>query len=155
MFQNTMQQVMQRVPGVCNIRYDIFVFSSPGDHHKALDAAVRRLHENGLTIKLTKCELYHPSPEPEKRDAVQKAIAPRSQSEIRSPLGMASYCSRFREMVTLKKTLEKETTFRRKYKNRSQRHFFSAAKHMLLRVVVEPVDARNDNLQFDHHPSPQ
>ena len=86
-FQNTIQIVLQGIPGVCNISDDIFVFSKPEDHHKTLVAALRRLHDNGLTINLPKCEFYQTtikfygyifskdglSPDPEKVAAVHSA----------------------------------------------------------------------------------
>ena len=43
---------------MCNIIDDILVFSKLEDHHKTLDPAPRQLHDNGLTINLSKCEFY-------------------------------------------------------------------------------------------------
>ena len=107
MFQNTIQTVLQGIPGVCN--NDIFVFSKPEDHQKTLDAVLRRLHDNGLTINLSKCEFYQTtitfygyiflkdgvSPDPEKVAALHSAAPPKNANEVRSLLGLASYCSRF------------------------------------------------------------
>ena len=108
-FQNTIQTVLQGIPGVCNISDDIFVFSKPEDHHKTLDAALRRLHDNGLTINLPKCEFYQTtikfygyifskdglSPDPEKVAAVHRSSAPKNANEVRNLLGLVSYCSIF------------------------------------------------------------
>ena len=123
-FQNTIQTVLQGIPGVCNISDDIFVFSKPEDHHKTLDAALRRLHDNGLTINLSKCEFYQTtikfygyifskdglSPDPEKVAAVHSAAAPKNANEVRSLLGLASYCSRFiSNMATISDPLRRLT----------------------------------------------
>ena len=123
MFQNTIQQVLQGIPGVCNISDDMFVFSNPEDHHKTLDAVLRRLHENGLNINLTKFEFYQPSikfqgyifskdglsPDAENVAAVYEATAPKSPSEVRSLL--ASYYSRFiPNMATITDPLRRLTS---------------------------------------------
>ena len=77
---------------MCNISDDIFAFSKPEDHHKTLDAALRRLHDNGLTINLPKCEFYQTtikfygyifskdglSPDPEKVAAVHQRMPMKS-----------------------------------------------------------------------------
>ena len=109
---------------MCNISDDIFVFSKPEDHHKTLDAALRRLHDNGLTINLSKCEFYQTtikfygyifskdglSPDPAKVAAVHSAAAPKNANEVRSLLGLASYCSRFiSNMATISDPLRRLT----------------------------------------------
>ena len=95
------------------------------EHDAALDQTLRRLHESGLTINLTKCEFNKPSieffgnifsadglaPAPEKVEALQDAAEPRNTTELGSFLGMARCSARFiRNFATLTEPLGKLTS---------------------------------------------
>jgi len=56
-FQHTLQQLLQGIPGVCNLADDILVFApSYEEHNQALEACFKRLQEHGLTLNLGKCK---------------------------------------------------------------------------------------------------
>ncbi|GAA6090226.1 uncharacterized protein K02A2.6-like [Tachysurus ichikawai] len=105
-FQNTIQQVLQSIPGVRNFSDDILVYGNTADaHNRSLEAVFQRLHENNLTINKGKCDFHKTSleffgylfsnkgiaPDPTKNDMPP----PLNQSEMRSLLGMANYSVRF------------------------------------------------------------
>jgi transposase InsO family protein len=74
-----------------------------------LDATLRTIHENGLTINRDKCVFRQEyvdfnghrfgkdglSPDPRKVEALHAASEPISAAEVRSFLGLAQYCGRF------------------------------------------------------------
>ncbi len=61
-FQNTIQQVLQGIPGVRNFSDDILVYGTTADaHNRSLEAVFQRLHENNLTINKDKCEFHKTS----------------------------------------------------------------------------------------------
>lgn len=109
-FQNTIQQVLQGIPGVRNFSDDILVFGTTADaHNRSLEAVFQRLHENNLTINKGKCDFHKTSleffgylfsnkgiaPDPRKIEAITDMPPPQNQSEMRSLLGMANYSARF------------------------------------------------------------
>eukprot|EP00794_Sanderia_malayensis_P021168 gene21168-biopygen14712 len=109
-FQHTLQQVLQRIPGVGNLADDILVFAPSNEgHNKALEACLQRLQENGLTLNLSKCKLlkrnleffgFHftkhgTKPDPKKVDVFVNSPRPTNVSEHRSLLGMSNYSSQY------------------------------------------------------------
>ena len=91
---------------------------------KTLEAVFRRLHETGLTINKSKClfnqttiELFGlvfssdgVSPDPSKVTAIKHATKPNDVAEIKSFLGMTSYCSRFiKDYKTISEPLRRLT----------------------------------------------
>ena len=109
-FQNTMAQVLQGIPGVNNISDDIIVFgATPEAHDRSLRAVITRLLENGLTLNLEKCELNKTSldffghvftadgvkVDPKRIATIQQMQPPRDVADVRSLLGMLNYNSRF------------------------------------------------------------
>ncbi|KAL7851862.1 hypothetical protein SRHO_G00176470 [Serrasalmus rhombeus] len=109
-FQNAICQALQRIEGVKNLSDDIVVHGkTQADHDKSLIAVFQRLKEKGLTLNRDKCE-FNKSPleffgfifqaggisaDPKKVTAIKEASAPDNPTEVRSLLGMATYCSRF------------------------------------------------------------
>ena len=89
---------------------DVIVFSKDyRTHFQHLDHVFRRLHEEGLRIKISKCEfvlqqvhlLGHIvtfggiATDPVKIEAIQRYPLPTSTSDVRRFLGMTSYYRRF------------------------------------------------------------
>ena len=111
-FQETIHQVINRIPGALNISDDILVHSrTQEDHDRALAAVFKHLSDNHLTLNKTRCAFNKSSlkffghifsasgmsPDPEKVQAICEAPSPESAGELRSLLGMVGYFSRYIE----------------------------------------------------------
>ena len=109
-FQNVISEQIQNIPGAINISDDIIVYGkSPEEHNTALHAVLKRFDNSGLTLHPDKCEFNKSSlaffgfvfsadgisPDPEKVKAIHEACPPSSTSEVRSFLGMVTYCAKF------------------------------------------------------------
>ena len=109
-FQATINQILEDIPGTRNISDDIIVYGpDQKSHDHALEAVLQRLREKNLTLNKKKCEFNKSSREfygyifskdgvsldPNKIAAFQNISAPQNPTEVRSLLGMANYCSRF------------------------------------------------------------
>ena len=109
-FQKKVSDTINGIPCVKNISDDIYVGGTDKDtHDQHLKQVFRRLHENGLTINLPKCQFRVPtmlffghvfsekgmSPDPKKVEALQNVAPPTNASEVRSLLSSAAFCSRF------------------------------------------------------------
>ena len=109
-YQHIIQQVLQGCPGVRNISDDILVYGkNKEDHDRNLSQAMQRLKEKGLTLNKENCVFGAStvtffgfvlsadgvSPEGKKVEAIRDARAPTTAAEVRSFLGLATYCSRF------------------------------------------------------------
>ena len=106
-FQNAIRQTLGGIPGVLNVSDDILVYGkSPEEHDNNLKQVLSRLREKGLTLNKKKCAFSQDnlgyifskegmSPNPDKVSVLNDASAPSNPTEVRSPLGMANYCSRF------------------------------------------------------------
>ena len=110
MFQHIISDQIRDIPGAINISDDIIVFGKTRQQHdQALHAVLRRFSDSGLTISPEKCELHKDSltffelvfsakgvsPDPEKVKAIHDARPPKSVGEVRSFLGMVTYCAKF------------------------------------------------------------
>jgi hypothetical protein len=109
-FQNLIQSALSGLKGVINISDDILVFGKTDEEHREnLIACLERIRQKNLTLKKEKCEFFTDkieffghifsvnglSPDPKKVAALLEAPDPKSAEEVRSLLGMATYCSRF------------------------------------------------------------
>ncbi|XP_044170588.1 uncharacterized protein K02A2.6-like [Acropora millepora] len=109
-FQKKVSDILNDIPCVKNISDDIYVGGTDKDTHDChLKQVFHRLHENGLTINLPKCQFRVPtmlffghvfsekgmSPDPKKVEALQNVAPPINASEVRSLLSSAAFCSRF------------------------------------------------------------
>ena len=109
-FQKKVSDILNGIPCVKNISDDIYVGGTDKDTHDShLKQVFHRLHENGLTINLPKCQFRVPtmlffghvfsekgmSPDPKKVEALQNIAPPINASEVRSLLSSAAFCSRF------------------------------------------------------------
>ena len=109
-FQNAINEQVRDIQGVINISDDIIVFGETQEKHdEALEAVFRRLLSVGLTVNKEKCEFNKKSleffgfvfsrkgisPDPRKVKTIQEAKPPSSTTEVRSFIGMATYCAKF------------------------------------------------------------
>ena len=134
LFQNTIKQILADIPGALNISDDILVYGKDQqDHDINLAQTLKRVSENNLTLNKAKCvfnkqrleyngNVYSAkgvSPDPKKISAIKDFPSPTNASEVRSLLGMATYCSRFIEnfasISASLRDLTKMTTESQKY----------------------------------------
>ena len=109
-YQHTIQQVLHGLPSVKNISDDIIVFGKDkSEHDKNLHGVLGRLQERGLTLNSEKCMFSVPEitffgfdisargirPNNQSVEAIRNAPTPTNASEVRSFLGLASFCRRF------------------------------------------------------------
>ena len=110
MFQKVVNEQIRDIPGSLNISDDVIVFGKTQvEHDAALRAVFNRISEINLTLNRTKCEFNKSSltffgfvfssqgiaPDPRKVEAIKAATPPTTTSEVRSFLGMATYCAKF------------------------------------------------------------
>eukprot|EP00057_Strongylocentrotus_purpuratus_P013848 XP_011668322.1 PREDICTED: uncharacterized protein K02A2.6-like [Strongylocentrotus purpuratus] len=108
--QSAMEQVLQGLEGVVCFLDDMLISGKTESEHLAsLNAVLQRLEQNGLRLKLPKCEFMktmveyldyvmgsdrlHPTLE--KVQAVKDAPRPKNVQELRPYLGMLQYYARF------------------------------------------------------------
>jgi transposase InsO family protein len=124
--QKALELVLSGLKGCFNLADDVLVFGATQEEHDAnLHAVLKRLEASGLTLNATKCEIskseidffgLHFSAQgisitTEKHTALTQAADPTSPSELRSLLGLASYCAPFiPNLSTLVDNLRKLTT---------------------------------------------
>ena len=109
-FQRIIEQSFSGLIGVKNISDDTVIFSKTIHEHMArLEALFQRTRELGLKFNLDKCcFLMHEisffglivgrdgvKMDPSKVDALKSSRSPSSASELKSFLGLATFCSRF------------------------------------------------------------
>ena len=109
-FQQTMEKILQGLPGVTVYIDDILVTGRNDEEHlETLEKVLSRLQEYGLRLKREKCYFMQPSVEylgyivdkdglhatPAKIEAITKAPKPRNVQELRSFLGFVNYYGKF------------------------------------------------------------
>lgn len=109
-FQQVISEQIRDIPNAINISDDIIIFGkTQADHDEALRAVFQRFSLIGLTLNWDKCEFSQSqltffgfvfsgdgiSPDPTKVDAIRNCPPPRSVKDVRSFLGMATYCAKF------------------------------------------------------------
>ena len=109
-YQHAIQQVLHGLPGVKNISDDIIVFGKDkSEHDRNLHGVLARLQERGLTLNSAKCTFSVSEitffgfdisargirPNAQSVEAIRNAPTPTNASEVRSFLGLASFCRRF------------------------------------------------------------
>lgn len=124
-FQNVIQTTFQDIEGCINISDDILVFAKTQEEHdKNLAAVLQRADEKNLRFNDSKCEFDKQnlsfyghvfsadgiSPCPKKIEAIKSLKPPTNVSELRSYLGMITYCGRFiKDLATLTAPLRQLT----------------------------------------------
>ena len=111
-FQYLISQALSGCQGCRNISDDIVIFGATKEEHDAnLKAALQRLAEKGLTVNREKCSIglgevtyfgyrinrHGIQPTEDKVSAIKNMPSPKTVSEVRSFLGMATAMSRFIE----------------------------------------------------------
>lgn len=148
-----MRSVIQNVAGAKNISDDILIFGrTQEEHDKALNDTLKALTANGLKLNQSKCEFNRDhitffglvlrksgiSPDPSKISAIRKSNSPANACELRSFLGMTSYCSRFiPNYSTVSEPFRRLTRSDTDWKWTSeQEHAFKSLKNLLSSDVV-------------------
>ncbi|MES9882797.1 MAG: RNase H-like domain-containing protein [Sedimenticola sp.] len=108
--QRIIQHTIQDIPGCKNIADDIIIYAqNQAEHDKILKLLLERLREKNLTLNKAKCEFNKPELkfmghtlskqgikiDESKVKAVMETEAPKNPTEIKSYLGLVSYCSKF------------------------------------------------------------
>ena len=109
-FQHAISKQITDIDGVLNISDDLVIFGkTQADNDRALHNVCKRFQEVGLTLNKDKCKMNEHkitffgytfsaqgiSADPRKITAIHTAPPPESVKEIRSFLGMATYCAKF------------------------------------------------------------
>ena len=109
-YQRKIANIISGIPGVINLADDIVVHgSNMTEHNKRLELTLERLTNAGLTLNESKCSFgvdkitfmghrissQGVDPGLDKVEAVIKALVPKTVGELKSFLGLVSYCSRF------------------------------------------------------------
>ena len=124
-YQQVIHQIFQDCEGVQNISDDIIVHAPSQELHDIrLKQALNRIKERGLTLNKEKCQFnlnklifmghvlsYRGiNPTEDKVLAIAKARRPESAREVRSFLGLVTFCSRFiPHLATLAEPMRKLT----------------------------------------------
>ena len=109
-FQNIVSEQLRDITGTLNISDDVIVYGkTQADHDEALKKVFRKFSDVNLTLNTSKCEFNKSSlsffgfvisndgvsPDPDKVKAIHDMTPPKSATEVRSFLGMATYCAKF------------------------------------------------------------
>ena len=109
-FQHMLQTSLQGLQGARNIADDVIVFGKDvEEHNQALEACLKRMNDNNITLNLDKCKFLKEHldffgfqfskegkrADPKKVTAFANTPIPSNASEVRSLLGMSNYCSQF------------------------------------------------------------
>jgi hypothetical protein len=110
LFQKVIHDQIHDIPGAINISDDVIIYGqSQHEHDIALHAVCQRFSQVGLTLNHEKCQFSKNrltffgmvfsaegiSPDPNKVSAIRNAAPPSSVKDVRSFLGMATYCAKF------------------------------------------------------------
>ena len=144
-YQQVIHQIFQDCEGVQNISDDIIVHAPSQELHDIrLKQVLNRIKERGLTLNKEKCQfnlnklifMGHVlsnrgiNPTEDKVSAIAKARRPESAREVRSFLGLVTFCSRFiPHLATLAEPLRKLTKKNEQFKwNKEQDDAFHKVK---------------------------
>ncbi len=131
-FQRCVAQTLAGIPGVEAYIDDILVYGGTQEEHdRSLREVLRRLHENGFRLNITKCRfrvsrvhfLGHIiengkiSPDPKNVEPIQSAAEPSNKKEVQVFLGMITYYADFLEDISniaepLRALTRKDTHFK-------------------------------------------
>ena len=152
-YQRIIQQVVHDIPGCRNISDDIIVFGkNKQNHDKALRAVLQRLRERNLTLNKEKCKFNQSSiafmghtltaqglmPQDSKIKAVLETETPTCAKEVKSFLGLVSYCAKFLpNFATLSEPLRRLTRKNEEFVwTQEQQQSFNTLKETLTSAQV-------------------
>lgn len=110
LFQRAMDQILSGLPGVqCYLDDLLITGSDEKSHLQNLEATLQRLEDYGLRVQQDKCEFFKSSVEflghvidsaglrktPSKVKAIVEPPSPNNVTQLRSFLGLLTYCARF------------------------------------------------------------
>lgn len=110
LYQKCIEQVLAGIPLVRNISDDIIIGGkSPEDLLQRQEYVLQRLREKNITLNQSKCDFLKPSitymghvlsadgiaPDPRKLNTISSLKTPTNVKELRSFLGMITYCAKF------------------------------------------------------------
>ena len=170
-FQNVINEQVRDIQGVINISDDIIVFGeTQKKHDEALEAVFRKLLRVGLKVNKEKCEFNKRSLEffafvfsrkgissdPRKVKTIQEAKLPSSTTEVRSFIGMTTYCAKFiPNFSDITKPLRELTKKNVNFKwTEKERESFEQIKQMLTSDTVWLIlteRSKQSLLQMPHH----
>jgi hypothetical protein len=148
-FQKKVEELISGIDHCINISDDIIIGGvDDEDHDKKLDEVLRRMREEGATANSQKCEIgqseieffgFHFSSDGvkvqlSKLNALQSASQPKTANEVRSFLGLASYCSRFiPQFSTIAKPLRELTKKNQRWRwSTEEEQSFIAIKNAII-----------------------
>ena len=109
-FHHIIHEQIRDIPNVLNISEVVIVFgTTQAEHDHTLRAVFQRFSDKGLTLNRAKCKFNQGqlnffgfvfsgngiSPDPLKVDAIKNAPPPSTVKDVRSFIGLATYCSNF------------------------------------------------------------
>ena len=146
-YQHEIHKIIQGIPGVANISDDVLIHGIDEQHDDRLFQVLTRLHKAGATLNLRKClvgtnelEFFGHQLSDKglditqgKVEAIVNAEKPSNASEVRSFLGLITFCSRFvPNLSTLADPLRKLTRKNQPFKfGEVEQQAFEALKQAL------------------------
>ena len=152
-YQRIIQQTLQDIEGCKNISDDIIIFAkSQSEHDEILRKVLQRLRDKNLTLNAEKCIFSQDSisfmghtltseglkPQDSKIQAVLQTEKPTNVKEVKSYLGLVSYCSKFvPQFATISEPLRKLTRKREQFRwEKEQQDAFETLKSALTSAEV-------------------
>lgn len=167
-FQQRMDQVLEKCTGTASIADDVAVFGATEEEHdQNLHKLFKVAREHGLVFNRTKCEIKKSSinffgirydaegthPDPEKIEAVEHLKAPESKHELQEFLGIATYLSPFipnlsTHTANLRNLIRKDAKY--EWQQTHQEAFEKIKEMICEEVTLSYFDPRKDTtLQVD------
>ena len=152
-YQRIIQQTLQDIQGCKNISDDIIIFAkTQTEHDQILRKVLQGLRDKNLTLNAEKCVFSTKSlsfmghiltseglkPQDSKIQAVLQTERPKNVKEIKSYLGLVSYCSKFvPNFATISEPLRKLTRKHEDFRwETEQENAFKALKEALVSAEV-------------------
>lgn len=153
MYQHVIQDVLQGCEGVNNISDDLIIHGrDEAEHRRRLEAVLKRLSERGLTLNKEKSKFYMSkltfmghvlsrhgiAPDDSKVEAITKAKRPENASEVRSFMGLVTYCSKFiPDLATVAEPLRRLTKHNVSFQwKREQHEAFESVKRSMANAAT-------------------
>ena len=157
-FQHMIQSALQGLDGTLNISDDILIYAKSEDELKTrVHACMQRLRECNLTLNKDKCQFSERrieffghvftsngvSPDPRKVQAIANASDPTNAQEVRSLLGLVTYCSRFiPNLATISAPLRELTKENAKWE-------WTSVHEQAMQQIRESLSTGSTNAYFD------